>query len=53
MCGQMRRSSTSRLPSSGAGRLEFAVGARFPLSEAGAALVRAVAGRGGAVALEM
>lgn len=37
----------------GAGRLEFAVGARFPLAEAGAALVRAVAGRGGAVALEM
>jgi NADPH:quinone reductase-like Zn-dependent oxidoreductase len=36
-----------------AGRLEFAVGARFPLAEARAALARAVAGRGGAVALEM
>jgi NADPH:quinone reductase-like Zn-dependent oxidoreductase len=35
------------------GRLEFAVGARFPLAQAGAALARAVAGRGGAVALEM
>jgi NADPH:quinone reductase-like Zn-dependent oxidoreductase len=36
-----------------AGRLEFAVGARFPLAEARAALARAVAGLGGAVALEM
>jgi NADPH:quinone reductase-like Zn-dependent oxidoreductase len=36
-----------------AGRLEFAVGARFPLAQAGAALARAVAGRGGAVVLEM
>jgi hypothetical protein len=36
-----------------AGRLHFAVGARFPLARAGAALARAVAGLGGAVALEM
>jgi NADPH:quinone reductase-like Zn-dependent oxidoreductase len=36
-----------------AGGLEFAVGARFPLGQAPAALTRAAAGRGGAVALEM
>jgi NADPH:quinone reductase-like Zn-dependent oxidoreductase len=35
------------------GRLEFAVGACFPLAQADTALARAVAGRGGAVALEM
>jgi hypothetical protein len=36
----------------GAGRLDFKVGARFPLAQADAALARAIAGGGGAVALE-
>jgi hypothetical protein len=36
-----------------AGRLEFELGASFPLAQADAALARAVAGRGGAVALEI
>jgi NADPH:quinone reductase-like Zn-dependent oxidoreductase len=36
-----------------AGRLEFELGASFPLAEADAALAYAVAGRGGAVALEI
>src|SRR5947208_1057541 len=34
------------------GRLEFELGASFPLSQADAALARAVAGRGGAVVLD-
>jgi NADPH:quinone reductase-like Zn-dependent oxidoreductase len=37
----------------GSGRLKVAVGARFPLAQARAALESAVAGRGGALALEM
>ena len=36
-----------------AGRLEFGIGASFPLSQAAAALARAVAGRGGAVVLQL
>jgi NADPH:quinone reductase-like Zn-dependent oxidoreductase len=36
-----------------AGQLPFMIGARFPLAQAGAALARAVAGRGGAVVLEL
>jgi NADPH:quinone reductase-like Zn-dependent oxidoreductase len=36
-----------------AGQLEFALGARFPLSQAGQALAFAVEGRGGAVVLEL
>ncbi len=36
-----------------AGRLEFTIGASFPLSLADAALARAVSGRGGAVVLEL
>jgi NADPH:quinone reductase-like Zn-dependent oxidoreductase len=37
----------------GAGRLEFAIGASFPLEQAAAALKRASAGLGGAVVLEV
>lgn len=37
----------------GAGRLEFTIGASFPLEEAEAALKRASAGLGGAVVLEV
>jgi NADPH:quinone reductase-like Zn-dependent oxidoreductase len=37
----------------GAGRLEFKLGARFPLAQADAALARAIAGGGGAVVLEL
>jgi NADPH:quinone reductase-like Zn-dependent oxidoreductase len=36
-----------------AGQLPFTIGARFPLADAGAALARAIAGRGGAVVLEL
>jgi hypothetical protein len=36
----------------GAGRVDFKLGARFPLAEAREALARATAGAGGAVALE-
>lgn len=37
----------------GAGRLEFRLGAQLPVPEADAALAQAMAGRGGAVALEL
>jgi NADPH:quinone reductase-like Zn-dependent oxidoreductase len=37
----------------GGGRLEFKLGARFPLGQADAALERAIRGAGGAVALEL
>jgi NADPH:quinone reductase-like Zn-dependent oxidoreductase len=37
----------------GGGRVDFKLGARFPLAQAGAALEHAIRGAGGAVALEL